>query len=57
MTIYAMLDVITKLEKARLVIANFRPFEMNYMILAFSEYIVRLFLVYHAHSDCVLSLY
>jgi len=32
------------------VIANFRPFEMDYMILAFSEYI----LVHCVHSDYIL---
>ncbi|WVY95956.1 hypothetical protein V8G54_028107 [Vigna mungo] len=47
MAIYAMQDVVTKLEKARLVIPTFRPFEMD-CILAFTEYIVRLFLVYCA---------
>lgn len=35
MTIYAMLDVVKKLEKARLVIANFRPFGYGLFIPAF----------------------
>jgi len=40
MIIYAMLDLVKNLKKARLVIANFRPYDYGFALLVFIEYMV-----------------